>query len=286
MIHKFTFEALDCTFCDITQVDKPFRGKVFVFGGDFRQVLTVIPCASRAEVVSLSLSHSSLWRHMKVMKLSINMRLRQSNDTSENQRQTNFANFLLQIGDGKYPVIPDTEDVIELPSAMVIPGGELSDLIDFVYLNLIENSANVDYMVGRAILTPKNDDVERISTLIMNQYPGEFHTYTSADSIDLTDDSNTDQPQLYAPEFLRSLKIPGLPPGDLRLKVGVPIILLRNLNPSEGLCNGTRLICRGLYSKVIDAEVITGPQVGRRVFIPRITLTPSDTSLPFVLSRR
>ena len=81
--------------------------------------------------------------------------------------------------------------------------------------------------------------------------------------MDLADDGNTDRPQLYALEFLRSLQILGLPPGDLRLKVGVLIILLRNLNPSKGLCNGTQLICRGLYSKVIDAEVITGPQVGR-----------------------
>lgn len=104
----------------------------------------------------------------------------------------------------------------------------------------------------------------------MDQYLGEYHTYPSADSVDLADNGNTDQLQLYAPEFLRSLQIPGLPPGDLRLKVGVPIILLRNLNPLESLCNGTRLICRSLYSKVIDAEVITGPQVGRRIFIPRI----------------
>ena len=100
---------------------------------------------------------------------------------------------------------------------------------------------------------------------------GEYHTYPSADSVDLADNGNTDQLQLYAPEFLRSLQIPGLPPGDLRLKVGVPIILLRNLNPLESLCNGIRLICRSLlYSKVIDAEVITGLQVGRRIFIPRI----------------
>ena len=92
-----------------------------------------------------------------------------------------------------------------------------------------------------------------------------------------------DQPQLYSPEFLRSLRIPGLSPGELKLKVGVPIMLLRNLNPSEGLCNGTRLICRGLHNKVIDAEIITGPHVGSRVFIPRILLTPSDSNLPFVL---
>lgn len=61
MIHKFAFEALDRTFRDITQVDKPFGGKIFVFGGDFCQVLPIISHASRAEVVSASLCRSSLW---------------------------------------------------------------------------------------------------------------------------------------------------------------------------------------------------------------------------------
>lgn len=125
------------------------------------------------------------------MKLSINMRLRQTNDTHENIKQKNFAEFLLKIGNGEYPVIPNTENTIDLPSDVVIPGGKLSDLIDFVYPNLIENSSDMNYMFGRAILTPKNDDVEDISFLIMNQFPGEFHVYPSADSVDLTDnDSN------------------------------------------------------------------------------------------------
>ena len=105
---------------------------------------------------------------MKVMKLFINMRLLQTNDTQENLRQRNFAEFLLKIGDDKYPVISDTENMIDLPSNMVISGGKLSDLIDFVYLNLIGNSSNVSYMAGRAILTPKNDNVENISFLIIN----------------------------------------------------------------------------------------------------------------------
>jgi len=78
----------------------------FSFAGGPRHMLPIVPRASRAEVVSASLRRSSLWRHMKVMKLSINMRLRQTNDAHENQRQKNFADFLLQVGDGKYPVIP------------------------------------------------------------------------------------------------------------------------------------------------------------------------------------
>jgi len=71
----------------------------------------------------------------------------------------------------------------------------------------------------------------------MKKIPGEIILYPSADSINLPEDSVVEQPQIYLPEFLRSLKIPKLPPGELKLKLGVPIVLLRNLNPSEGFCN-------------------------------------------------
>ena len=79
-MHKFAFEAVDKTFRDITQVDKPFGGKIFVFGGDFHQILPVIPHATRADIVSASLSKSSIWKYLKVMKLTSNMRLCQSHN--------------------------------------------------------------------------------------------------------------------------------------------------------------------------------------------------------------
>ncbi len=286
MMHKFVFEAVDRTFRDITQVNKPFGGKVFVFGGDFRQVLPIIPHSLRADVVSASLIRSSLWVHIKIMKLSKNMRLQQTCNPLENLKQKQFGEFLLKVGDGIYTTNPGTEDIITLPSDIVILKGTLTSLIDFVYPDLVENSGNANYMVSKAILTPKNVNVEAISDIIMERIPGEVILYPSADLVDLPDDSTIEQPQAYSPEFLRSLKIPELPPGELKLKLGIPIILLRNLNPSEGLCNGTRLICRGFQSKVIDAEIITGSHMGKRVFIPRITLTPSETKLPFILNRR
>jgi ATP-dependent DNA helicase PIF1 len=286
MLHKFAFEAVDRTFRDITCIDKPFGGKVFVFGGDFRQVLPVIPRSLRADVVSSSLTRSFLWKYLRIMKLTINMRLSQTYDPQENKKQKEFAQFLLNIGDGNYSTVAGTEDSIDLPLDLVMTEGDLPALINFVYPCLLENYRNVDYMVGKAILTPKNIDVEKVSELVLDQLPGEFTIYPSADSVDLSEDGNTDNPQLYSPEFLRSLKIQGLPPGELKLKVGAPIILLRNLAPSLGLCNGTRLICRAFQNKVIDAEVITGSHVGSRVFIPRMSLSPSDSNLPFNLNRR
>ncbi|GAV78318.1 PIF1 domain-containing protein [Cephalotus follicularis] len=42
----------------------------------------------------------------------------------------------------------------------------------------------------------------------------------------------------------------------------VPLMLLHNINQSCGLCNGTRLIVTHLASRVIQAEVITGNNIG------------------------
>ena len=148
MMHKFAFEAVDRTLCDITQIDKLFGGKIFIFGGDFHQILPVIPHATRSEIVSASLNQSFIWKYMKVMKLTINMRLHKSHDFQDNLKQKEFAKFLLKVGNGKYPTISGTENIITLPSNITISKGRLTDLIDFVYSNLVENSGNIDYMVG------------------------------------------------------------------------------------------------------------------------------------------
>ena len=63
-------------------------------------------------------------------------------------------------------------------------------------------------------------------------------------------------------------------------------MLLRNISPVIGLCNGTRLIITQLTDRVIEAQIITGSNIGDRVFIPRIVFPINDGKCPFTIKRR
>ncbi|CAN1778540.1 ATP-dependent DNA helicase PIF1 [Linum perenne] len=91
---------------------------------------------------------------------------------------------------------------------------------------------------------------------------------------------------LYPTEFLNSLSFNGIPEHVVTLKVFTPIMLLRNLNPSIGLCNGTRIMTTFLGDYVIKGVIIGGSFEGSTVAIPRVILNINDSRWPFILKRR
>ncbi|KAL7607115.1 hypothetical protein Lser_V15G20674 [Lactuca serriola] len=138
-----------------------------------------------------------------------------------------------------------------------------------------------DYIISRAILSTKNDSVDEINDYLIDRFHGEERIYYSID--EAIDDKNG----FYPLEFLNSLTVSGLPPHYLRVKVGCPIILLQNIDPTNGLCNGTRLICKSFQQNVIDAKIVVGQHAGKRIFLPKLPLSPSDDDLfPFKLKRK
>ncbi|XP_072066879.1 uncharacterized protein [Arachis hypogaea] len=165
MANKELVQSLDRTLRDILANDMPFGGKVMVMGGDFRQVLPVVPKGSKSQMISASIVKSHLWASTKILHLQQNMR--SSNDHV-------FAEYLMRIGDGIEPTIH--EDFVRIQANMAIPWeGETSlhKLIEEIFPNLQSHGWDASYMVERAILTPKNHDVQQLNDIIINQFPGE-----------------------------------------------------------------------------------------------------------------
>ncbi|XP_074323688.1 uncharacterized protein LOC141660598 [Apium graveolens] len=216
MQHHHAFKCVDRSLRDImsaidkSRTKKPFGGITIVFGGDFRQILPVIPKASRAEVVCSTLNKSKLWESCEVFLLKQNMRLNAGNSDLENKTIADFSKWQLAVGDGKETNISPSPDT-------------------------------------------GNDD---------NDFRSAFPV-----------------------EYLNSINMPCIPKHELKLKVGVVVILMRNLNQIMGLCNGTRMFVKSCRKNSIECEILCGSHVGTKHLIPRIEIIPSDTNWPFEFKR-
>ncbi|KAF8115129.1 hypothetical protein N665_0030s0163 [Sinapis alba] len=269
MMSKHCFEALDPSLSDIIGKDSnsPFGGKVVVFGGDFRQVLPVINGACRAEIVLAALNSSYLWEHCRVLQLTKNMRLLSGSLSSEEAHDLKeFAEWILNVGDGKVNEPNDGEAEIEIPSAFLIMDSDepIESISKAVYGDIISLQENKDpkFFQQRAILCPTNEDVNMINQHMLDKLQGEEKIYLSADSIDPSDRSSVNNEALGS-DFLNTIKVSGLPNHSLRLKIGCPVMVLRNIDPTAGLMNGTRLQITELMDFMVGARIITGEKVGK-----------------------
>ncbi|XP_057719992.1 uncharacterized protein LOC130934435 [Arachis stenosperma] len=151
MISKYCYETLDKCLRDILRCSDsynahlPFKGKVVVLGGDFSQILPVIPRGSRQDIIQSSINSSYLWHNCKVLKLTKNMRLSL-----------------------------DGESIVHIPSDILIKNSKtaLDDLIDFVYPDMLSNLSIENYFKDRAILALTLDCVTDVNNKMTAGLPG------------------------------------------------------------------------------------------------------------------
>ncbi|XP_054795045.1 uncharacterized protein LOC129300500 [Prosopis cineraria] len=243
MIRRHCIEAFDRSLKDIMHCDLPFGGKSIVMGGDFRQILPVIPKGSRADIVNASISSSYLWSYCKIYKLTKNMRLTSSSSSSDREKIEKFSQWLLDIGDGRVGESNDGIVDIEIPSEILITSYKdpLAAIVSSTYPDLLDNLSNTAYFNDRAILAPTLECVNQINEFMCGILPGESVEYFSCDSVCRSSQESDSFEDLYTTEFLNTINSSGLPPHKLTLKIGAPVMLLRNVDQASGLCNGTRL---------------------------------------------
>lgn len=279
MQNKLCFEAVDRTLQDICNNNCMFGGIPIVLGGDFAQIPPVIKNGSRAMIVDASIRNSYIWHRIQVVHLRINMRVHGSS-----ANEIHFKNWLTQI---TYDTALQNQQ-IAFP-AYLSQQHSLDGLISKVYpqqdLQRSINSPNIFFK--SAILTTHNATVDDLNEKVLNLMPGEATTLLSADSVETSDQENDEIHQLST-EYLQTLNPGNFPPAKLTLKKGCIIMLLRNINPQNGLCNGTRLIVRKIGAYLLEVSVMNdnGTQNQQIEIIPRIVLNTLEGEYPFILSRK
>jgi hypothetical protein len=261
MISKYILEAIDRTLKDILRNQLPFGGVTVLFCGDLRQCLPIVRNGNAAAICSLAITRSLLWQHFHLFQLTQNLRALPG--------EQEFTNWLLELGNGEIPRL-DNEYLIRLPDRVVCP----DNLIDHVF-----GPAPLDPIelrnTNKAILAPINDSVFEINENVLERLEGNTTTFYSIDEI--LADGEIEHIQIPI-ESIYQYTPPGYPKHEFNVKVGANVMLIKNLDITVGLCNGTRMNVIAINRHTIRCSIISGRFRGREHLIPRIVFRPDDDS--------
>jgi ATP-dependent DNA helicase PIF1 len=200
-----------------------------------------------------------------------------------------MSKWMLDIGEGNIEAVAKEDDMkpswIKIPDELLLKttGDTIACMVNVVYQELTRRYMDIDYLREQAILTPTNDITDVINNYIVSSIPEDEKQYLSCDSILKGSHAHDSYDLLYPVKFLNSLNGNNFPCHKIALKRGVPIMLLRDLNQAEVLCNGTRLVITVLGDMVIEGQIMTGTHKEKSVLIPRISSILRKNKWPFAL---
>lgn len=277
MAPAMIFKILDKVLRRIYEAEEEFHpmfaGKVVLFGGDMRQ-LGPIPNDGQT-MGQVHFRNSPAFEAAEVYSLDINMRT--------DADQLEFSKELRDVGEGttkEHYAFP--KGSVALRKDMVIQDSQLKTLIEWTFGDDPSVSG-----AACAILTPFNRDCFKVNKMIVDEMPGEVYRALSEDSV--VDDCTTNklmedgsQPvtevdgevsrRLVHQDELNMILETGMPPHVLELKKGVIVNLIKNLDVSAGLVNGTRLRVVSISRDLLVCDIISDfPNIAeKRVSLPRV----------------
>lgn len=264
-------EALERTLRDIRHSQAVYGGITICFSGDWHQCGPVVPFGSPADTVEASFISTYLWPKTTRMRLTISQRDRED---------PAYASFVRSIGEDRQPTstLPDGAKLVPLsnecdPSTddyfCLQYTTDFNDLIDFIYPNKHENARLLN---NRAILATTNTSIDSCNNEISSRRRDHTYFYSS-DSL-IEDKTNPSSTAFTSADNLNNIDVPGVPPHRLELKSDALAMLTRNLNFSEGLVNGQKVVVPNVSpnSRVIQVELLNSDQ--DIVLIPRISFHP------------
>lgn len=260
MQHRHCVEAVDRTLKDLRETKSTFGGLSVIFAGDFRQTLPIVPGGTMYDQRKACLKSSYLWKQLCVFHLHENLRLKVASANPRfNPRE--YAEWLLKLGSGELntdntdTISIDQVDVEIIPPFTYDPHLILTWLYDDLVNHILQKKWDflIKYYSSRCLITPLNTTVEDMNTIMLDKLPGQAFVSTSIDEMD---DQFKDPMSI---DVLNAFESTGFPYHRLLLKIGQPVMVIRNLSIAQGICNGTRLIILSITRHLLQCKILTGP---------------------------
>ena len=252
MLRNGYFEEIKSLVERLHGCGRPWAGKIVVLAGDFRQQAPIVrtkdPAAGAAATIQASIKFSSAFSDFSTFKL----------ETAVRFKDQKWAAFLLQIASGAGRRAPDSSTF----------GLTLVD-IDAEYgvsssIDLHQMAMTFDEPTAIQYLAPYHDAVRKFNEIQFNRFfpPSEVIEYEAY----YTFHENIG---LRAEEAFRS-NMKNVPDHKLRLAIGCPVIILRNISIREGVANGVTATVVGMLPHAIEVLI---PSTGKTFFLQRISFS-------------
>ncbi|XP_021734891.1 uncharacterized protein LOC110701566 [Chenopodium quinoa] len=164
MANNANSHALDLLLQDLCENTTIFGGKLNILGGDFRQVLPVLPHKSQRQAVEARIVTSYVWTALTRFKLKENQRAHED---------LAFSSFLLSLGNGELQ--KSESNYVKLPDGMIqhllMKEDPVLKIIKATFPKVEKGTITSDIFADREILTPMNDDVDLVITVLIYQFP-------------------------------------------------------------------------------------------------------------------
>jgi hypothetical protein len=240
MVADTTADCVNRSLQDILDNNKAFGGMPVVFCGDFRQLLPVVR-GGRGEFHTIQTC--SWWKEVAILRMYHNWRC----------QRKEWLDLLDNIGMGRLDKV-------------AVDGSAARQTVDEVIAHVWPDAASCPTAL-RAVLTLTLEDAATVNHRIISSLPGDTTMSFSCDTY-----LDCKEPDLYPEEFVRSLSISGVAPGQLELKVGARYIIMRNIDQRQGIVNGAQILCTS-----VSRRHVIGAGLWLNIMVFHVLQVPSCT---------
>ena len=192
-----------------------------------------------------------------------------------NEANTRLADYLMESGNGTITEV--AHGCIRIPDQYIFESDNMDYFINWTYPDLSNGNGNS----ASSTINPLNKDVYILNKKRIQKMSSATNAIVLASSDEVVIEDDTIEAQHFQEEYSNTITLPGLPPHLLELKVNTPVVLLRNLDPSNDLYNVKQLQVQAISNRILTCRILNGPNKNYIVHIPCIYLHFSDNDLPF-----